>query len=144
MIENKKIRFDYSILETIEAGISLLGIEVKSIRAGKASLKGSYAKIYNSRAYLVSAHISPYQEKNTPSDYDPERPRELLMHKKEIKYLTGKLKERGLTLMPLKLYNSKGKIKVELALAKSKKKFDKRDTIKKRDIERQIGRKLRN
>lgn len=142
-VENRKARFDYSIIETLEAGISLTGNEVKAVRSGKASLVGSYVKIYENKVYLVGATISPYQEKNIPMNYDPERSRELLLHKKEIKYLSGKLNEKGLTLIPLKLYNNHGKIKIEIALSKSKKKHDKRETIKKRDTERQIGRKLK-
>ncbi len=142
-VENRKARFDYSIIETFEAGISLTGNEVKAVRGGKASLIGAYVKIYGNKVYLVGATISPYQEKNIPMNYDPERSRELLLHKKEIKYLSGKLNEKGLTVVPLKLYNNHGKIKIEIALSKSKKKYDKRETIKKRDTERQIGRKLK-
>lgn len=142
-IENKKAGFDYVIIETLEAGIELRGFEVKSIKTGKAALTGSYAKLYGNELWLVSAHIPPYQEKNTPQDNDPNRARRLLVHKKELDYLAGKLKEQGLTLVPLKMYNKNGTIKVLLGLGKSKKKGDKRETIKKRDIERQEGRKFK-
>jgi len=142
-IENKKARFDYEPLENFEAGIVLRGFETKAIRAGKASLKGAHAKIYNGELWLVNAHISPYQEKNTPSGYDPERPRKLLAHKQEISRLVGALHEKGLTLVPVKMYNKGRQIKIELMLGRSKKKFDKRAAIKKRDTERQVGRKLK-
>lgn len=143
-LENKKARFDYKILETFEAGMHLLGFEVKSIRAGKISIAGSYIKIYGKKVYLVGSNIQPYQEKNIHSEYDPERSIELLLHKKEMKYLMGKLNEKGLTLIPLKLYNKNRKIKIEIALVKSKKKMDKREYIKKRDVKRDIDRKLKN
>lgn len=139
-VENKKAKFDYEWLETIEAGIVLRGFEVKAVKAGKASIKGAYAKIYDNELWVTNLSISPYQEKNTPSNYDPERPRKLLIKEKEITYLTGKLKEKGLTLVPVKMYNKGGQVKVLLALARSKKKVDKREIIKKRDLERQEGR----
>lgn len=143
VVENKKARFDYHILERFEAGIVLLGHETKAVRAGKASIVGSYVKIYNEEAWLVGAQISPYQEKNVPPDYDQNRPRKLLLHKKEIAVLVGKTQEKNLTLVPLKLYNKGRRIKIEIALAKSKKAPDKRETIKKRDLEREVGRRLK-
>jgi len=142
-ITNKKAYFDYEILETFEAGIKLLGFEVKSVKLGRISLNGAYAKIYNGEVWLVNASISPFQEKNIFKEYDHQRPRVLLMHKKEISHLLGKIQEKSLTLVPLKIYNKKGKIKVELGLARSKKEFDKRNTIKKRETEREIRRKMK-
>ena len=142
-VVNKKARFDYEIKETLEAGIELRGFEVKSVKTGKARLQGAYAKIYGEELWLVNSHIPPFQEKNAPEGYDSDKARRLLVHKKEIDYLTGKLKEKGLTLVPLKMYNKGGQIKVQLGLGRSKKKADKRAVIKKRDTERQIGRKLK-
>ena len=143
LTENKKAYFDYQILEKFEAGISLLGQEVKSIKTGKASMAGSYVVLKGSEVYLIGTNIPPYQPKNTPPDYDPERPKKLLLKKAEIKYLIGKTKEKGLTLVPLKMYTKKGKIKIEFALAKGKQKADKRERIKERDSEREKGRALR-
>ena len=144
LAENKKAYFNYQILEKIEAGISLIGQEVKSIKSGRISLKGSYVVIdKNSEVFLIGANIPPYQPKNAPSDYRPDRSRKLLLKKKEIKYLIGKSKEKGLTMMPLKVYTRKGKIKVEFGVGKGKKEFDKRESIKKRQIEREIDRELK-
>jgi len=140
---NKRATYDYEILEKYEAGISLFGCEVKSIKTGHISLKGSYVVIKNNEVYLLNAFIPPYQVKNTPSDYDPRRSRKLLLHKSEIKSLIGKIKQKGLTLVPIKLYTKRGKIKLEFALAKGKKKVDKRDKIKKREMERKMRRVLR-
>ena len=139
---NKRATYDYEILEKYEAGISLLGCEVKSIKTGHISLKGSYVVIKNNEVYLLNAFIPPYQIKNTPSDYDPRRSRKLLLHKSEIKSLIGKIKQKGLTLVPIKLYTKRGKIKLEFALAKGKKKVDKREKIKKREVERKMRRAL--
>ncbi|MCD6528343.1 SsrA-binding protein SmpB [bacterium] len=141
---NKRATYDYEILEKYEAGISLFGYEVKSIKTGHISLKGSYVVIKNNEVYLLNAFIPPYQIKNTPSDYDPNRSRKLLLHKSEIKSLIGKIKQKGLTLVPIKLYTKRGKIKLEFALAKGKRKVDKREKIKKRETERKIKRALRN
>ena len=144
LAENKKAYFNYQILEKIEAGISLIGQEVKSIKSGRISLKGSYVVIdKNSEVFLIGANIPPYQPKNAPSDYRADRSRKLLLKKKEIKYLIGKSKEKGLTMMPLKVYTRKGKIKVEFGVGKGKKEFDKRESIKKRQIEREIDRELK-
>jgi len=140
---NKRAIYDYEILEKYEAGISLFGCEVKSTKTGHISLKGSYIVIKNNEAYLLNAFIPPYQTKNTPSDYDPSRSRKLLLHKSEIKSLIGKTKQKGLTLVPIKLYTKKGKIKLEFALAKGKRKVDKREKIKKREAERKMRRVLR-
>jgi len=141
--KNKRAIFDYEILEKYEAGMELSGPEVKSIRKGYISLAGSFAIVKNSQLYLLNAFISPYQAENTPKDYSPSRTRKLLLHKSEIKKLIGKTKGKGLTLIPLRIYNKRGKIKTEIALAKSKKKVDKRERIKKREIKREIEREFK-
>jgi len=144
LTENKKAYYDYEILEKFEAGISLLGQEVKSIRLGRISLTSSYVILKEGEIFLIGANIPPYQPKNIPSDYNPERNRKLLLKKPEIKYLIGKTKERGLTLIPLKIYTKKGKIKIEFGIARGKKKKDKREVIKKRDVTREIERTLKS
>jgi len=133
---NPKANFDYDILETIEAGLELFGHEVKSIKTGKASIRGAYVKIINNEAWLIGATVSPYQVKNTPSDYDSQRSRKLLLTKKQIGVLIGTSKAHGLTLVPIKLYDKKNRIKLLLGIGKGKKKYDKRETIKKKDIAR--------
>lgn len=133
---NPKANFDYEILETIEAGLELFGHEVKSIKTGKASIKGAYAKIINNEAWLVGATVSPYQVKNTPPDYDSQRSRKLLLTKKQIAVLIGTSKAQGLSLIPIKLYDKRGRVKLLIGIGKGKKKYDKRETIKKRDIAR--------
>ncbi|RLC37317.1 SsrA-binding protein [candidate division Kazan bacterium] len=134
-IINPQAKFNYQILDTIEAGISLLGAEVKSVRAGQVSLKESFAKIKNKEIWLMGAHIAPYKQ-GTPKNYDPIRPRKLLLHKKEINHLIGKLNEQGLSLIPMKMYSKKNKIKLELGLGRGKKKYDKRASIKEREFKR--------
>jgi SsrA-binding protein len=142
--KNKKAYFDYEILETFEAGIKLTGQEVKSIKNGKISIKGSYVVLKKQdskeipEVFMIGCTVPPYQPNNTPSDYNPERSRKLLLKKQEIKHLIGKSKEKGLTVIPLKVYTRKGKIKLEIAIVKGKKKVDKREKIKKRDVDRQI------
>jgi len=138
LAENKKAYFTYQILEKFEAGISLIGQEVKSIKTRGVNLAGSYVVIKNSEAFWIGARISPYQPKNIPPDYNPERSRKLLLKKSEIKYLIGKAKQKGLTLIPLRVYTKRGKIKLEFGIARGKKKVDKRELIKKREIEREI------
>jgi SsrA-binding protein len=139
--QNKKARHDYHIIEVIEAGMVLLGTEVKSLREGRANLKDSYARIRDGELYLVQAHISPYSHASY-DNHDPERVRKLLVHKQELKRLTGKTQEKGLTLVPLKIYFKDGKAKIELALASGKKSYDKRETLRrqtqKREMERAI------
>lgn len=135
--ENRKARHDYTIEESFEAGIELKGTEVKSMRAGKANLKDSFAIIENGELYLYGMHISPYEQGNI-FNVDPLRPRRLLMHKKEILRLLGKTREQGLTLVPLKVYFKKDKIKIELALAKGKKLYDKRDAAAEKTAKREI------
>ncbi|KJS85625.1 MAG: SsrA-binding protein [Peptococcaceae bacterium BICA1-8] len=146
VIENRKARHDYHILETYEAGMELKGTEVKSLRSGKANLKDSHAHVDNGELYISNMHISPYEQGNR-FNVDPVRRRKLLMHKKEIMRLLGKTKEKGLTLVPLKVYFTRGKVKVELALAQGKKLFDKREAAAeksaKRDIEISLKERMR-
>jgi SsrA-binding protein len=137
--QNKKAWHNYSIEDKYEAGIVLLGTEVKSLRDGRANLGDSYGKIKNGEIFLIDAHISPYSFGNR-LNHDPLRPRKLLLHKKEMRRLIGKVQERGFTLIPLRLYFSDGKAKVELGLAKGKKLFDKRETLKRKTMERDMER----
>ena len=141
---NKRAYFDYEILETYEAGIELLGFEVKAIKNNRINLAGSYVVIRNNEAWLINADIPAYQPKNAPVDYDSKRTRRLLINKSEITSFIGKIHEKGLTLLPLKVYtkSKKNLIKIEIGLAKSKKKADKREIIKKREIQREIRRNL--
>jgi SsrA-binding protein len=137
--QNKKAYYHYFIEETYQAGISLFGSEVKSLREGKVNLGDSYGDIKKGEVFLVDAHISPYPQANR-LNHDPLRTRKLLLHKKEIKRLIGKVEQRGYTLIPVKLYFIDGKVKVDLALAKGKKLFDKRETLKKKTMEREMER----
>ena len=137
--QNKKARHNYSIEDTYEAGIALVGTEVKSLREGRANLGDSYGKIKDGEVFLVDAHISPYSFGNR-FNHDPLRTRKLLFHKKEIRRLIGKVQEKGFTLIPLRLYFSNGKAKVELGLGKGKKLFDKRETLKRKTMERDMER----
>jgi len=139
---NKRAGFDYEILETFEAGMELKGFEVKSIASGRVNTTGSYAIIRGGEAWIVNLDIPPYQPQNTPEGYDPKRTRKLLLQKKEIEHLIGRTKEKGLTIVPMKMYNKNSKIKIELGLGRSKKKYDKREVIKKRETEREIRRGL--
>jgi len=142
LAENKRAYFDYEILETYEAGLVLYGCEVKAIKTGHISLKGSYVVIKNREAFLINAFIPPYQPANTPSEYGPERSRKLLLKKLELESLIGKSKQKGLTLIPLKLYTKHRKVKLEFAIARGKRKIDKREMIKKREVEREMRRHL--
>ena len=137
--KNRRARFDYQIEETFEAGIALLGSEVKSLREGRANLVDSYARISDGEVFLMKAHIAPYEQANR-ENHDPVRPRKLLLHRSEIRRLTGKVHERGRTLIPLELYFERGRAKVELALARGKKRHDKREAIAKRESDRQLQR----
>ena len=141
--ENPKANFDYQILETLEAGLVLNGQEVKAIKNGKCSIKGAYVKILGGEAWLLGATIPPYQSKNAPPDYDEQRNRKLLLKKKELNRLIGKSREAGLTLVPIKLYNKNGLIKLELGIGKGKKKADKRGKIIERETKRKIQRALK-
>jgi len=163
---NRKAHFDYEILETYEAGIELFGFEVKSVKTGRLNLTGSFAVIHPVRSqipkefadakshrtssgvkgwevWLLNAHIPAYQPKNAPPDYDPTRSRRLLLHKSEIKELIGKSAQKGLTIVPLKVYTKRNRIKILLGLARHKKKTDKRELIKRRETEREIERVLK-
>jgi SsrA-binding protein len=140
---NKKATFNYEILERLEAGLILAGYEVKAIRAGKVSLEGAYVVVRHSELYLKGATVSYYQEANTPDTYNPERERKLLLNKKEIARLEKQLNTAGLTIVPIRLYNKNQNIKLEIALVRGKKKADKRETIKKRDVKRDIDRLLK-
>ena len=140
---NPRVKYDYHILKTFEAGMVLAGHEVKAIKTGHISLKGSYVTIKNEEAWLINAQIPPYQPKNTPTDYQPSQTRKLLLNKREIRSLIGKSKRKGLTLVPLRVYTKKGKIKLAFALGLGKQKTDKREKIKKREVKRRIDRALR-
>jgi SsrA-binding protein len=143
VVTNKKASFNYELLEKFEAGISLRGTEVKSIRQGKVSLKESYAEIKKGEAFLVNCHISPYEAASW-FNHDPTRERKLLLHRREIKRLTGKIQEKGLTLIPTKVFfNDKGKVKVEVALAKGKRAYQKREAIRERDRDRELRAELK-
>ena len=143
-IQNKKARFNFEILETFEAGLVLSGHEVKAIRNNKANLEGSHVIIRGSEAYLVGASITEYQPANTPKSYDKDRTRKLLLSKKELAHLEQQTDKAGLTAVPLRLYNSGRNIKLEVALARGKKKHDKRETLKERDSKRDIERTLKS
>ncbi len=143
LIQNKKAHFDYEILEKFTAGIELLGFEVKALRGKMGSLEGSYVTIRGGEAYLIGSSIPPFQPNNTPKDYDPRRNRRLLLTKKEIASLAGTENKKGLTIVPISVYNAGRKIKVEIGVARGKKKFDKRETIKKRETDREIRRTLK-
>jgi SsrA-binding protein len=138
--ENRKMRFDYEILEKYEAGIELLGQEVKSIRGGHMSLDGSFVIVRGGEAFLINSNIPPYQVKNASKDYDPLRNRKLLLTKKELNELAESGGNKSLTIIPISVYNKNRKIKINIALAKGKKKFDKRESIKKRDTDREVRR----
>lgn len=142
--ENRKVYFNYEILEKYEAGIELLGTEVKSVRGGKMSLEGAFVVVRGGEAFLINANIPPYQPNNAPKDYDPLRNKKLLLTKKEIVTLAGSEKNKSLTIAPISVYNKGRKIKIEIALVKGKKKQDKRETIKKRETDREIRRTLKN
>jgi len=141
--QNKKAYADYFIDETIEAGIVLTGTEVKSLREGKANLKDSYVIIKDGEAFLLNCHISPYSHGNI-YNHDPLRTRKLLLHKKEIERLIGKTQQQGYTLIPLKIYFKGHYVKVEIALARGRKKYEKRDIIKKKEAQREIERAIKN
>ncbi len=140
--ENRKARFNYAIEDTVEAGIALTGTEVKSLREGHANLQRAYADVRGGEVWLIGAHISEYAKGNI-ANHDPDRDRKLLLHRREISSLTGKVKEKGLTLVPLRLYFKDGRAKVELALARGKELHDKRRDIARRDADRQIERALK-
>ena len=142
LVQNRKARHDYHVEKTLEVGIVLQGTEVKSIRAGKANLKDSYASVENGELFLYNMHISPYEQGNR-FNHDPLRVRKLLAHKRELRQLIGLTQQKGFTLIPLKMYLSKGFVKLELALAKGKKLYDKRDDLAEKSAKREMERAFR-
>lgn len=143
LADNKKARFDYEIVETLEAGIELFGMEVKSIKTHGATLDGAYVTIRGGEAYMMQMSVPPYQPSNTPPDYDPLRIRKLLLTKREIRKLADIEAGKGLTIVPIKVYNKGKKVKIEIGIARGKKQFDKRATIQKRETDRDIRRTLK-
>ena len=139
-VNNKKAHFDYEILEKYEAGIELLGFEVKSLKGSQGSLEGAYVIIRGGEAYVMNMFVPPYQENNTPADYEPRRNRRLLLSKKEMNELANTEADRGLTIVPISIYNKSNLIKVTVAVVRGKKKFDKREVTKKRETDREIRR----
>ncbi len=138
--ENRKAFFNYEILEKYEAGIEFFGVEVKSVRSGRISLEGAFVIVRGGEAFLINANIPPFQPNNAPQDYDPLRNRKILLTKKEIQILADKGKNKSLTIVPISVYNKNRKIKLEIAVVKGKKKYDKRENIKKRETDREIRR----
>ena len=134
--ENRKAFHDYHILETFEAGVALVGTEVKSIREGRVNLRDSFARVVDGEVFVYNVHISPYSHRGY-ADHEPLRPRKLLLHRSEIRKLVGKTVERGMTLVPIRMYFKGGRVKVALGLAKGKKDYDKRETIKRREADRE-------
>jgi len=143
LVENQRVRFDYSIQEEMEAGLELFGFEVKALRAGRGSLKGARVIARGGEAYLVGASIPPWQIANAPKSYDPERTRRLLLSRKEINRITGAEAEKGLTIVPIRVYNKGRNLKLSIAIARGKKKQDKRQTIRGREEKRRIERTLK-
>ncbi len=139
-VENTKARFDYEILEKLEAGIELLGFEVKSLKRNQGSLDGAHIIVRGGEAYAINIFIPPYQENNTPKDYDPRRNRRLLLNKEEI----AKISSDDLTIVPIAIYNKNDLIKVSVAIVRGKKKYDKRETTKKRETDREVRREMKN
>lgn len=135
---NRAALHEYTVLESLKAGIVLSGAEVKSTRAGRINLKGSYVTIHNNEVWLTNAHISPYQPAGNREHYQPDRSRKLLLKRKEIDRLLGKLKEKGLTAVPLSVYTSKSLIKVDVGIVRGKRQFEKREVLKKRAVDRDI------
>jgi SsrA-binding protein len=139
---NRKAKFEYFLIETFEAGIALQGSEIKSVRAGQVSLTEAYVQTDGQEAWLMGAHIAPYEQANR-FNHDPLRPRRLLLHKKEIRHLWDSVRQKGMTIVPTRVYLKDGRAKVEVALARGKKSYDKRETIAKRDRERDSAREMR-
>jgi SsrA-binding protein len=140
--ENRKARHDYHVEDAIEAGLALTGTEVKSLRLGRVNLRDAYAEVRSGEAFLVNAHISPYEQGNR-FNHEPRRSRKLLLHRQEIRRLASRVAERGYTLVPLRMYWQRGRAKVEIALARGKREFDKRDDLARRDSERDMARAMR-
>lgn len=144
LAENKKAFFEYDILEKLEAGLVLTGQEVKSAKIGQVNLKGSYITFHGNKAYVLNMHINKYKAAGPLPDYDPTHSRELLLHKKQIAYLQGKSSEKGLTIMPLSMYTKGRLIKLEIAIGRGKKLYDKRESLKKKDLKRELDRARKN
>ncbi|OHA59790.1 MAG: SsrA-binding protein [Candidatus Vogelbacteria bacterium RIFOXYD1_FULL_46_19] len=143
-VRNKKAGFNYELLERYTAGVKLLGTEVKSVKGGQGSLEGAYVILRGREAFLVGATIPPFQGGNAPEGYEPSRPRKLLLQKRELEELETASQTKGLTILPISVYNKGRLVKVDIAIGRGKKKFDKRETIKKRDVKRDIDRTLKN
>ena len=143
LVDYKKARFNYEILESFEAGIELLGFEVKSLKKSQGSLDGAYVIVRGGEAFAVNMFVPPYQENNTPKDYDARRNRRLILSRKEIGHLASVEEGKGLTIVPISIYNKGPLVKVSVAVVRGKKKFDKRDTIKERETDREIRRTLK-
>lgn len=144
LADNRKALHDYEILEKFQAGLVLTGQETKSIKSGHLSLKGAYVTFHGGDAYLTNAHVTKYKQAGNLKDYDPTHSRRLLLRKKEIRYLQGKLQEKGLTIVPLSVYTKNRFIKVEIAIARGKKQYDKREALKKRDTQRELRQALKS
>jgi len=144
LVDYKKARFNYEILETFEAGIELLGFEVKSLKKGQGSLDGSHVVVRGGEAFAVNTFVPPYQEKNTPKDYEPRRNRKLLLNKKELHRLASLESRKGLTVVPISIYNKGPLVKVSVAVVRGKKKYDKRATIIKREGDREARRVMKD
>ena len=143
LAENKKAYYNYEILEKFEAGLVLTGQEVKSIKSGRINLAGSYVVLKDEEAFLLNANVPAYQPKNAPQNYDANRLRKLLLNKSEIKYLIGKSQQKGLTLLPLRVYTKRARIKLEFGLVRGRKRASKKELLKKRDVAREIERELK-
>lgn len=144
LVDYKKAHFNYEVLERYEAGIELTGFEVKSLKKGQGSLDGSHVTVRGGEAFAVNVFVPPYQEKNTPADYDPRRNRRLILTRKEIQELASVEEGKGLTIVPISIYNKGPLVKVSVAVVRGKKKFDKRESIKKRETDREIRRTLKD
>jgi len=144
LLQNKKVKLNYEILKSFEAGLDLLGFEVKALRNHMGSLEGSHVTVRGGEAFLVGATIPPYQPANTPKEYDPARNRRLLLHAKELAELAGSESQRGLTIVPISVYNKGRNLKLKIAIARGKKKYDKREDLKKRTAKRDIERTLKH
>lgn len=140
---NKRATFDYELLEKLEAGLELLGTEVKTVKAGNMSLKGAFITIHEEEAWLTNAVIPAWQPKNAPADYDPNRSRKLLLRSDELKHLVGSKQSKGLTIVPIRAYIKRGRVKLEIALARGKRKYEKKEKKKEADIKRDVERLLR-
>jgi len=140
---NSRAKYDYEILDSIEAGLVLTGFETKAIKGGKVSIKGAFVKVMSGELWLIGSTVSPYQPNNAPGDFDSTRSRKLLVKREQLKKLIGKTEEKGVTLVPLNLYGKRGFVKLEIGIARGKKKYDKRETIKKREFDREKGRQMR-